>query len=93
MRITLHPMPGQTTFRLPEDLLQALDRAARARGVPRSQLVREALQRYLAAPEAPRAPVSVQQRSAPYIGAVRLDPRVEGRDPTAALIRRHNWRD
>ena len=38
------------TLRLPEDLARALARWARARGQPRSEVVREAVTRYLAPP-------------------------------------------
>ena len=50
------------TLRLPRELARALARWARARGVPRSQVVREAVSRYLgtgmaaAAPEPPPSP-------------------------------------
>lgn len=44
------------TLRLSPDLARALDRWARAQGVPKSQLVREAVARYLAPPP-PAAPV------------------------------------
>ena len=48
-------MEDQTSFRLPREMLQELGRLAKDRGVPRSQLVREALEIYLAtrAPEPP----------------------------------------
>lgn len=86
-------MSDQTTFRLPPELGRALARFARDRGVPKSQVVREALERYLAAPDAPPAALTVRERSAPYIGAVRLDA-ADGRpDPVAVRIREHNWRD
>jgi len=85
-------MADQTSFRLPTPLARALDRAARARGVPKSQLVREALERYLADEAAP-LPATVKERSAPYIGAVRLDARAMAADPTARMIRQRNWRE
>ena len=87
-------MASQTSFRLPPDLLRALGRLARQRGVPKSQLVREALEQYLtsASTENVAQPMSVRERSAPYIGSISL------RDPSPAdeitiQIRRHNWRD
>ena len=41
------------TLRIPADLARALARWARHRGLPKSQLVREAVARYLAASSAP----------------------------------------
>ena len=41
------------TLRLPADLARALARLARGRRLPKSQLVREAVARYLAAASAP----------------------------------------
>jgi len=41
------------TLRLPADLARALARWAHSRGVPKSQLVREAVARYLAPSSAP----------------------------------------
>ena len=88
-------MADQTSFRLPTPLARALSRAARARGVPKSQLVREALELYLAndEPVAARSPASVKERSAPYIGAVRLDAGALAADPDARMIRQRNWRE
>lgn len=86
-------MPDQTSFRLPAPLARALARAARARGVPKSQLVREALERYLTEEPSAGPAATVQERSAAYIGAVRLNPRAIAADPTARMIRRRNWRE
>jgi len=86
-------MADQTSFRLPTALARALSRAARARGVPKSQLVREALERYLAAEEPAKSPPAVRDRSAPYIGAVRLDAGKLAADDTARMIRQRNWRE
>ena len=86
-------MSDQTSFRLPSELSRALTRLARTRGVPKSQLVREALERYLAAPETVTTSLSVRERSAAYVGAVRLDAKALARDDVAGMIRRHNWRD
>ena len=86
-------MADQTSFRLPTPLARALARVARARGVPKSQLVREALERYLAEEEPERSPAAVTARSAPYIGAVRLDARALAHDPTTRMIRQRNWRE
>jgi predicted DNA-binding protein len=89
----LHYMADQTSFRLPTPLARALSRAARARGVPKSQLVREALEQYLAQEEPARAAASVKERSAPYIGSVRLDAAALAADPAARMIRQRNWRE
>lgn len=45
-------MEDQVTFRLPRAVARVLARRARERGVPKSQLVREALETYLAGPVA-----------------------------------------
>ena len=73
-------MASQTSFRLPPELLRALGRLSRQRGAPKSQVVREALEQYLAAATADHAsqPISVRERSAPYIGSISL------RDPSPA---------
>jgi hypothetical protein len=44
------------TLRLPRDLARALARWARERGVPKSQVAREAVVRYLGPAEPPGAP-------------------------------------
>lgn len=87
--------PGQTSFRLPVELLRMLTRTAKQRGVPKSQLVREALERYLAAgnPPEPRAPLAVRERTATYMGMIRLPDPDEADDPIAVRIRENNWRD
>ena len=52
------------TLRLPADLARALARWARSRGVPKSQLVREAVARYFAPSTAPaERPPQVTARS------------------------------
>ena len=85
---------SQASFRLPRELASALTRLARARRVPKSQLVREALEQYLSAAAAD-APLSstVRERSAAYIGAVKLSTKTRTDDPVAALIRARNWRE
>lgn len=84
-------MADQTSFRLPPALARALARRARERGVPKSQVVREALEQYFAASE-PLDADHVRERTAPYLGALELDAQRLGHDPTAGLIREHNWR-
>ena len=84
-------MDDQTSFRLPREMLHELGRLAKQRGVPRSQIVREALEIYLAAP-APESPVlTVRDRSAPYIGAVDLTGPGDA-ESVADRVRRRNWR-
>lgn len=85
-------MADQTSFRLPDTLARALARAAEGRGIPKSQVVREALEQYLAEGE-PQFPADqVRERSAPYVGSLELDPCRAATDPTARLIRERNWR-
>lgn len=84
-------MDEQTSFRLPPALARALARRARERGVPKSQLVREALERYLAQPPAPDVHL-VRERTAPYLGALQLDSARLESDDVARLIRDRNWR-
>jgi predicted transcriptional regulator len=86
-------MASQTSIRLPPEMLRALSKLARQRGVPKSQLVREAIEQYLASAPAGNAaqPMSVRERSAPYIGSIRLSKSAE-RDDVSVRIRRQNWR-
>lgn len=84
-------MTDQTSFRLPRDLLRALNRAARERGVPKSQLVREALQAYLTGPTV--APGEAWERVSHLVGSVGLDRAAIEQDQLARQIRNHNWRE
>lgn len=86
-------MADQTSFRLPTPLARALARRARERGVPKSQLVREALEQYLTQQEPARSPATVRERSAAYIGSVRLDAQALAADLAAQMIRQRNWRE
>ena len=90
--IALH-MEEQVTFRLPREVARVLARRARERGVPKSQLVREALTNYLASAGAETGPIDARQRIAPFVGAVTLDRAAVERDALARRIRRHNWRE
>lgn len=81
----------QLTLRLPQQLLRDIDHLAQSRGVPKAQVVREALAAYLAAPGAP-GPESALEAVAPMIGSLALDPRAIERDAIASRVRRHNWR-
>lgn len=79
------------TLRLPADLARALSRLARARGLPRSQVVREALAGFLtpaaAAPASPRR--TARDLASRWSGLPRLLP-VEagdlGRDIEASRL-------
>jgi predicted transcriptional regulator len=66
------------TLRLPRELARALARWARARGVPKSQLAREAVARYLApvegAPAAPARLVTAAELGARWALLPRLTP-------------------
>lgn len=84
-------MDSQFTLRLPAPLAKAVARLARERGVLRSQVVREALEAYLAAPSAPD-PEVLWRQAAPLVGSLRLTPPGEA-EGLAARIRAHNWRD
>jgi hypothetical protein len=84
-------MDDQTSFRLPREMLQELAQQAKARGVPRSQLVREALEIYLATPAAELPVLTVRDRSAPYIGRVDLSGPGDA-ESIADRVRRRNWR-
>jgi hypothetical protein len=82
-------MDTQTTFRLPEGLARALERYAAERRIPKSQVVREALEAFLASP-GPSITDRVRERGAPYLGALSLRDGTD--DPMARLIRTRNWR-
>jgi hypothetical protein len=86
-------MDQQTTFRLPRELSRTLTRVAKERGVPKSHIVREALERYFY-PEPGRARgATVRERSAPFIGSLQLQQPAPGADDLSALIRARNWRE
>ena len=86
-------MDAQLTLRVPADLARRLTARAKATGAKRSQVVREALQAFLASPpDVPRT-TSVRERIGSYVGAVSLDrPSTEG-DEFARRLRSHNWRE
>ena len=86
-------MDAQLTLRVPADLAKRLATRAKLTGVKRSQVVREALQAFLAiGVEAPRT-TSVRERLEPYIGAVSLDAAGLERDELTQRLRSHNWRE
>ena len=84
-------MDDQLTFRIPRGLSRALNRSARERGVPKSQLVREALREYLGAVQR-LPPGEAWKRLARYKGIAPLDEAAIEADPIARQIRDHNWR-
>lgn len=86
-------MAEQTSFRLPREMLRELARVAKMRGVPKSQLVREALELYLTKPAAAESPgLSMRDRSAPFIGSINLSGPGDA-ESIADRVRRRNWRD
>lgn len=89
-------MEDQLTLRVPAELAKRLSDRARAAGVKRSQVVREALQAWLDMPAS--GPVSapvvgVRERIGSYVGAVRLDRASGERDALVRQLRAHNWRE
>ena len=66
---------GTTSLRLPRHLATALDRLAEARGTTRSQLIREAVQEFVAAAQAgaPGDRVALVQQLVTYEGSGRGD--------------------
>lgn len=95
-------MADQTSFRLPREMLRELTRVAKQRGVPKSVLVREALEAYLALKPVPvdvpgsasatPSLLSVRDRTAPYIGAINLSGPGDA-EAIADRVRRRNWRE
>lgn len=84
----------QLTFRIPRDLARALARRAKERGVPKSQLVREAIARYVAggAVAEPDAE-ELWRRVQPFVGSMPLDHDAIEADEIARQIYRNNWRE
>jgi predicted DNA-binding protein len=82
----------QLTLRLPHDLARTLARRARERRVPKSHLVREALEAYLAGVQ-PLDLAAAWRRVASMAGSLSLDPAAVERDALASQLRAHNWRD
>ncbi len=83
---------AQVTLRIPRELARALRQQAKARGVPSSHIVREALQTYLGT-AMPEDPATTWARLSPLVGSISIDPESAERDALAAQIRRHNWRE
>jgi predicted transcriptional regulator len=85
-------MENQLTFRLPHEIARALARRAQERRVPKSLVVREALEAYLGTSGAGAEGVDARHRIAPFVGALTLDRAAIDRDAIARQIRRRNWR-
>lgn len=84
----------QLTLRLPRELARQLARRAREQRVKKSEVVREALQSYLAPePLVATDPGAAWERVKHMVGAFPLDPDAIERDELARQIRDHNWRD
>jgi hypothetical protein len=73
-------------------MLQRIERAAKERGIRKSQLVREALEQYLAGPTSAPPGLSVRDRTAPYIGSINLSGPGDA-EAIADRVRRRNWRE
>jgi len=85
-------MESQLTLRLPRDLARELARAAKARGLKKSQVVREAVAEYL---ERRQRETSEQiwERVKHFAGSVEMDYDKLMADPIARQIYEHNFRD
>ena len=81
----------QVTLRLPRELARLLSRRAKERGVPKSQMVREAIQAYLA--DGGLEEGEAWRSVASLVGSEPLDASGIERDDMARRIRAHNWRD
>lgn len=86
-------MDSQITLRIPSALARRLAARAKATGAKRSQVVREALEAFLALPSDRPRTASVRERIGSYIGAVSLDRPSAERDDLARRLRSHNWRE
>jgi hypothetical protein len=82
----------QITLRLPAALTRSLAERAKERAVPKSQLVREALEAHLAQAQSSATGVA-WQRVMPLVGALALDRAEIERDAIARQLRAHNWRE
>ncbi|MBX3271493.1 MAG: CopG family transcriptional regulator [Sandaracinaceae bacterium] len=72
-------MTSRVTISLPEELAATVSREAKRRGEPVSALVREAIERYLRADEAPRV--------LPFVGLGRSGKKTTARDAEKILAR------
>jgi hypothetical protein len=86
-------MGDQLTLRIPRALARALTASARERGVPKSQVVREALHEYLGQGPGAADRAALLRRLESYRGVIPLDPEAIAADPLARQISEHNWRE
>jgi hypothetical protein len=86
-------MDQQTTFRLPRTLAKRLADQAKRRGVPKSLVVREALEAYLGVGVPVGGATLVREAAPEYLGSLALDREAVASDPVAAMIRERNWRE
>ena len=86
-------MDDQLTLRIPKELGRALSHSARDRGVPKSQVVREALRQYLGPGAATPDRATILKRLEAYRGIAALDHAAIESDPIARQIHEHNWRE
>ena len=81
----------QVTLRVDRTIAAALERQAKLRGVPKSQVVREALAAYLVGAPADDS-AAAWDRVVPMVGSLALDRAAIDRDALARQLRAHNWR-
>lgn len=81
----------QLTLRIDRKLAAALEQRSKERQVPKSQMVREALQAYLVGVPA-RSSAEAWDRVSHLVGSVSLDHAALERDALARQLRAHNWR-
>jgi hypothetical protein len=81
----------QLTLRMDRDLIDAIEKAARGRRVPKAQVVREAIEAYIA-DKAAATDAGAWQRVESMVGSLSLDRAAQRRDALARQLRAHNWR-
>jgi len=89
----MHDMDAQVTLRLPKEMDRALAKAAKARGLKKSHLVREAVAAYLARDEQGAEQEHLRAVLREFAGSVSLDHEEVMKDPIARHIYEMNWRD
>ena len=85
-------MDAQITLRLPRELARHLARLAKARGVKKSHLVREAVSEYVARTQE-ETPEQLWARLQPFVGSIKGDREAMMADPIARQIYEHNVRE
>lgn len=86
-------MEAQVTLRLPKEMDRALAKAAKARGLKKSHLVREAVAAYLARDEQAAEHERLRAVLREFVGSAPLDHDEVMKDPIARHIYEMNWRD